>query len=963
MLHRRSCLVGLLVLSVGSAALATEIPIGGRIVTMGGKALADVEVVLLALPDSLTEVGGVLEGSPAEPVARALSDKQGRFELAAPHAGLWRVRIEAPGFVPLQSELGPLIEPLELPDAELSVDEGISLRVTDRQGQPITGALVLARSDLPRFAFTGAEWAPPMRSGRTDENGVLELPRSADERITISAAAPGFVPSEKRGIRGTAAGLRLDRGPRRSVEVVSAAGQPLADVLLFVGPRPHPVGRTDEAGRGVATINPSAPVTLRLLAADGRRLETQLRPASSTPERPRRLSLPDRLLISGRLIDADTRRPISGGLVWDGSDPDEASASDRAGGFVLGGPAGHRLDVSAGAPGYLLADPLAFQLNDDGRPGPTLALQPAAAVAGTVVDGDGEPVPGAELELAVRRNPSMMRIEIGGTRSLARSRSGPSGKFRISPIDPEQSYELRVRAEGYAPASEVLTGLEPYRTRAGVRIELTRGQSLTGTVVDTDGNPLRDAAVRLAAAAPRRGLHGMRLMQPGAGASRFSADSDDAGRFTVTGVPAGKFDLTVSRRGFAQRTVPAVELVTGDDVTDIGEVVLEPGEKIHGVVLDRDRQPVEGAEIELLEAGPMLMMALPGGPGSGETEPDAVTDPAGWFALEDLGRDEKYNFTVRRTGFVEARVSGIQLPHVEPLEVTMQPASKVAGRVLDSQGEPVAGAQVEMSRSRKMEMGGTAIAVMMMTGETADDEGRFVFEDQEPGVLSLRALSSGYQEATLDNIEVPVGKDVVGLELTLPPGAILQGRILAPDGRGAIQATIRLAGEGNEMMRIDGTFSDGAGYYRLEGLAPRTVSVEAIHPDYPRTVKDVELDEGLNALDLQFEGGHEVAGRVSDTAGGTVADALVRLVPTGRSWGGPEARTRADGSFALPGVQDGDYRVWVEAHGYAPTSGEQQVVVAGEPVAGLELVLDTGAAIRGTISGLESRSGATAAAA
>jgi protocatechuate 3,4-dioxygenase beta subunit len=727
----------------------------------------------------------------------------------------------------------------------------------------------------------------------------------------------------------------------------------VGDVLLFVGSKPHPVGPTAEAGRGVATVDPAAPLTLRLLAADGRRLETQLRPTALTSERPRRLSLPDRLLISGRLLDADTRRPIGGGLVWDGSDPDEASTSDGAGGFVLGGPAGHRLDVSAGAPGYLFADAFEFQLNDDGRPGPTLALRPAAAVAGTVTDGDGEPVTGAELELVVRRDPSMMRIEIGGTRSLARSRSGPSGRFRISPIDPEQSYELRVRADGYAPASEVLTGLEPYRTRAGLRIALTRGQTLTGTVVDSDGNPLRDAAVRLAAAAAGRGLGGMRLTQPGGDESRFGADSDDAGRFTVAGLPVGKFDLTVSRSGFAQRTVPAVELKQDDDATDVGEVVLEPGEKIHGIVIDRDRQPVEGAEIELQESGPMMMMALPGGAGSGETEPDAVTDPAGWFTLEDLGREERHNFTVRRTGFVEARLNGIQLPRVEPLEITLQPASKVSGRVLDSDGEPVAGARIEMSRSRKMEMGGAAIAVMMMTGETADDEGRFVFEDQEPGVLSLRALASGYQEAKLDNVEVPKGEDLSGLELTLPPGAILQGRVLAPDGRAAIQATVRLAGEDNEMMRIDGAFSDGAGYYRLEGLAPRAVSVEATHSDYPRTVKDVELDEGLNVLDLQFEGGHEVAGRVSDTTGGAVNDALVRLVPAGRSWGGPEVRTRADGSFMLPGVQDGDYRVWVEAHGYAPTGGEQQVVVAGEPVAGLEVVLDTGVSLSGTISGVD----------
>jgi hypothetical protein len=238
--------VGLLVLSIGSAALASEIPIGGRITTSGGRVLAEVEVLLLPLPDSLSELGGVLDRKPIEPVARALSDKKGRFELAAPHAGLWRVLIDAPGFVPLQSDLGPLIEPLELPDAELSADEGITVRIVDKQDQPIPEALVLARTDRPRFSFVGTQWIPPLRSGLTDEHGSLAVSRSADERVSLSAAAHGYVAAERRGMRGTAATLRLESGRPRNLEVVSAAGQPVAGVLLAAGERAHPVGRTDE---------------------------------------------------------------------------------------------------------------------------------------------------------------------------------------------------------------------------------------------------------------------------------------------------------------------------------------------------------------------------------------------------------------------------------------------------------------------------------------------------------------------------------------------------------------------------------------------------------------------------------------------------------------------------------------------------------------------------------------------
>jgi hypothetical protein len=155
------------------------------------------------------------------------------------------------------------------------------------------------------------------------------------------------------------------------------------------------------------------------------------------------------------------------------------------------------------------------------------------------------------------------------------------------------------------------------------------------------------------------------------------------------------------------------------------------------------------------------------------------------------------------------------------------------------------------------------------------------------------------------------------------------------------------------MIRMGGEGTDGNGYYRIEGLAPGPVSVEADHEDYPRVVKDLEAREGLNRLDLYFEGGQEVSGRVTTTAGEPVSQAAIRLAPVGRFWGGPEGSTEPDGSFRLAGVQDGQYQLWAEAEGFAPSAGETRVEVAGEPVVGLEVQLDPGGSIYGRVSGLE----------
>jgi hypothetical protein len=177
--------------------------------------------------------------------------------------------------------------------------------------------------------------------------------------------------------------------------------------------------------------------------------------------------------------------------------------------------------------------------------------------------------------------------------------------------------------------------------------------------------------------------------------------------------------------------------------------------------------------------------------------------------------------------------------------------------------------------------------------------------------------------------------------------------VLAPDGRPAIGARIGLVTDDPEPLRLGGVFSDGDGNYRLEGLVPGRVVVEATHDDYVRTVKDLAARAGMNRLDLQFEGGQEVSGTVTDASGTMLVGAIVRLAAPGREWGGPEARTAVDGSFKMVGVGDGDYKIVASREGYAASDGEVAVHVAGKPVQGLRVTLGTGAAIVGTVSGVD----------
>ena len=937
---------------------SASIKIAGRVLVPGDAPLAEAEVTLAPLTDALTELQARESGRAEPDPIRALTDSAGRYEIAAPHPGMWRVEIAAAGYAPLQAVLRPLIEPTVLDDAVLTPDVGLTVRVSDPQGRPVEEASVIVVVDQAPMGFGSPPWQTPRRRGVTAKDGSVRLAHAERDAVKISVAAAGHPVGELQGRRGTAARVRLRAGSERTLQVISSEDRGIEGALVAFGDQPHAVGVSGAEGKLKVVLEKGATVETWAIHPDGRRTRTRLGPPPAEAEKPLTLLLPERVSLVGRLIDAESRKAVADGVVWDVRNPARAERSDAAGGFVVSGPAGMRLDLTAGAPGYLAASPFDFQLGLDGRPGPTLALRPAAAIAGTVVDGDGEPVVGAKVELTKKATPGMMRIEIGASTSAPRALSGPKGEFQIGSIDPDNNYNLHVDAEGFAPAKQPVNGLEPYRTRSGFRVALGRGHAVRGRLVDGEGSPVADADVKLKAAPSASGGDFVRVIQMSDTETSFEAASDQEGQFEIVGVPTGRFDLEAHRRGFAKRKFPGIELDESQATLDLGDVELTLGESVQGYVRDTDGQAIEGVEVSVSEGGGGMMMVMAGpGPGAERDEPDALTDPAGWFTISDLSPDERYELQFNRTGFVRASASAIELPRAEPVEVSMDPASDVGGTVLDPQGEPIVGAQVMLRRTQTIEMGGNVMAMMMMTDTDTDQEGRFLFEDQEPGTISLSAVASGYQEAKRDNLEVPKGEDLLDIEIPLPAGAILEGRVLSPDGRPAIGASVGRAGQGEGpggmIRQINQVGVDGNGYYRIEGLEAGPLSIEAVHADYPRVVRDAELREGRNTLDLNFAGGQEVNGRVVDTSGGPVVDASVQLVPAGRRWGGPQTMSKADGTFTLPGVQDGDYGVQADAEGFASFDGDLTVNVAGEAVHGLEVRLDRGAAIYGRVTGLE----------
>lgn len=649
-------------------------------------------------------------------------------------------------------------------------------------------------------------------------------------------------------------------------------------------------------------------------------------------------------LLTGRVLDAATRQPLEGaevvcGAVAQEGESDWPTASARTG-------ADGRFEVVTRS----TSDQLLFRLEGyaDRRPHfweyreereeaqragsadlGEILLHRGARVSGRVLRGaDDGPVEGARLLLSAERAggsifPTVFARAVG--------RTGPDGRFELEePVEPHGSWPyllMAVTHDGLAWTE--LPVLEGRERIEGLELAMHVGPSLTVVVEGPDGAPVERATVSARPAfeplgspvgvAPSETLYGHVTEIRGL----LYARTDAAGRALLSRLPAPAegpvpYDLWVSAPGLVPGGL-RVELAPGREARVRLGALNECS--LSGRVVDAQGHPVAGA-------------------GLWEQQRELTrTDAAGAFRIEGLPSSRvSITLKVVAEGYAHT-LRVVPLPgegDVEDLELVLERALPLAGRVVDELGRPVAEVHLVFKKAGHVPAIGEAPKMRFVP---TDAEGRFQVDEATPGEWVLDWVNpirepERWQPVPRRSVEAGDEAIEIVLEERPPSGARLVVELVERRSGRSLDPTTQL------LQAIVDAKDDPRPRAPFPAATAGRVTVDPIPvgrwrlwigaPGMATTYVDVAVEGGEGEIRRRLELGPPgaVEGRVQVPEGvrpealkvETGLDAIVSSWPGGGiSGGGGEtfvtAPVRPDGSFRLEGLTPGTLRLAVRGAG------------------------------------------------
>lgn len=604
-----------------------------------------------------------------------------------------------------------------------------------------------------------------------------------------------------------------------------------------------------------------------------------------------------------------------------------------------------RVSISVEAPDYVRVE-RTIALDDPGSL-ERVDLEPGERLAGRIVDDSGRPLPGVTLT-ARMLGPSAARAPSTPWLTL----TGTDGSFSIETM-PAGPVVLDI-SDGGAHEPTSVTDLS--LPSQAVLITLRRTAAMSGKVLGEDGIAVPDARVTLAGS----GVWPARVLS-----------ADRAGDFVFANVPEGVYELRAEHGNRVSAPLEGVSVQPGSHAKI--DLVLTPGASLRGHVRAAASGAPLRAEVQVVEE------ALSGRERTVQSQADGSFEVPGLRVLP-------HRVTVQSPGYVAEQR---WLTPGTTATIELLRAAAASGKVVDSDGRPVARADIEVKgrsvtgqavqmvgpiqeaapladASTRTASGGDNLGVttgalprvpVMPTGAAAsgelgfhsDERGNFHIEGLPPGQFTLSARKPGMSAGRSPQLQLQAGGTVSDILITLPSGVSLRGRVVDARGNNVAHVRVDLA-SGSDLPRSTTTSADGIFVFESARgdctLWARPFGAPAAK--LSGNAQELAKRELVITLASNIDRLH---GRVSDARGQPIEAASVRLEALKSHGYSPTVLTGDDGTFNFLALPPPPYTLSVEHPDYSPAR-PQTIENTRDSV---DIRLQRGVALRGVVSDAVSR--------